>query len=230
MQCDYCGKHKQGQLTLKELFLPSAISSHGLCQECAAQFQRLPTDKICYGCNRPSITTYCQDCQKWQKLYPQYDFHHEALYHYNEYMHEWMKLYKFQGAYHLRTSFAQTLRAYFHAKRKEQELIIPIPITDLRMSTRGFNQVEGLLLSAKVNYQPLLKRRVDNAPQAQKTRTERLQLKQPFEVPAKFKENIMNRAILLVDDVYTTGRTLFHAAEAIQQCYPKNVRTFSLAR
>ena len=36
--------------------------------------------------------------------------------------------------------------------------------------------------------------------------------------------------IILVDDVYTTGRTLFYAAECLLPYQPKKIRTFTLAR
>ncbi len=52
---------------------------------------------------------------------------------------------------------------------------------------------------------------------------------QPFEVNLD-KNRIMNQEIILVDDVYTTGRTMFYAAECLLPYRPKKIRTFTLAR
>jgi len=45
-----------------------------------------------------------------------------------------------------------------------------------------------------------------------------------------FSFKIQNKKILIIDDVYTTGQTLFHAADCLQVAQPKIIRTISLAR
>jgi len=228
MKCNYCGQAQQNKLSLKQIFSFTALVTEGMCQKCQAQFHLLCPEKSCQGCHRPSETQYCLDCQKWQQLYPDYDFHHDALYQYDQAMQEWMKAYKFQGAYHLKSSFALPLKKYFATKRSW--FVVPIPVSQQRRIQRGFNQVEGLLDGAGIAYHLFLERIVDDLPQAQRTRQQRLTLKQPFQVSPKFKEKIKNCSILLVDDVYTTGRTLFHAADSIRKYQPKQVQSFSLAR
>lgn len=228
MFCNYCGREKSERLSLKKLLLPVPIQPAELCSACQVKFIKISKAGCCYGCSRPSSVDYCLDCQKWQRRYPDYFFHHEALYNYNEGMHEWVEAYKFKGDYHLRLSFSQEINHYF--RDKKDVLIIPLPVSEQRLAQRGFNQVVGLLDGAKITYSTYLERVVDNRPQAQKTRAERLALKQPFEVPQKVKEKLKNRSVILVDDIYTTGRTLFHAAEAINDCQVKSLNTFSLAR
>ena len=56
-----------------------------------------------------------------------------------------------------------------------------------------------------------------------------MQLQQPFAIQKKTKK-IKKCSVILVDDIYTTGRTLFHAAAVINDCYPKSLNTFTLAR
>ena len=55
-----------------------------------------------------------------------------------------------------------------------------------------------------------------------------MRLQQPFAIQ-KENQKIKNCSVILVDDIYTTGRTLFHAA-VINDCYPKSLNTFTLAR
>ncbi|OJG75274.1 comF family protein [Enterococcus quebecensis] len=143
-------------------------------------------------------------------------------------MQEWFEEYKFKGNYTLRYSFTSFLQAYF--KKKKNVLVIPMPISKERMEIRGFNQVEGLLEAANISYQPYLVRVTDGLSQVQKTRTERLTLKQPFKLTKEGQAAVANSDILLVDDIYTTGRTIFHAAQIILENQPSKLYTFSIAR
>ncbi|MBP2100250.1 ComF family protein [Enterococcus rivorum] len=228
MKCSYCRETINRNLSLKEIFVLKKISENQLCSTCQSKFELLPEDDICYGCHRISKRKYCSDCLKWQEKYPTYSFHHEALYAYNESMHEWFEDYKFRGNYLLRYCFSEEVRKYF--KQKSKCLVIPLPISGKRMSERGFNQVEGILDAAGVTYQSCLIRKTDSKPQAQKTRQERLQLQQPFELTEEGKEIVRNQSIILVDDIYTTGRTIFHAAQVLLENKPQNLYTFSIAR
>ena len=63
--------------------------------------------------------------------------------------------------------------------------------------------------------------------QSEKTRQERLQLKQPF----KIREGlVIPRKVLLVDDVYTTGATLHLAAKALTEMGVEEVDSLTLFR
>ncbi|MBO0473391.1 competence protein ComFC [Enterococcus sp. DIV0840] len=228
MKCNYCSQTISRNLTIQEIFLPKKIVSEQLCSNCAKEFQLLEKKECCYGCQRPSNSLYCGDCVKWQQCYPNYDFHHEALFTYNQAMQEWFEEYKFKGNYRLRYSFMDFLQTYF--KQKKNFLVIPMPISTERMKVRGFNQVEGLLAAANIPYQPYLVRFADGISQVQKTRKDRMNLKQPFKLTLEGQKAVLNQDILLVDDIYTTGRTIFHAAQVILENAPSKLYTFSVAR
>ncbi len=80
----------------------------------------------------------------------------------------------------------------------------------------------------RCSYEALLKR-AELTPQSEKSREERLQMTQPFELKVS-KEKIRNQRVLLVDDVYTTGRTLFHAAELLYKNGAETVKSLTFAR
>lgn len=228
MNCSYCNGFCSKILSFKEIFLLKKITTPLLCLTCQSKFDLLPKENVCYGCHRLSKKKYCEDCLKWQKIYPAYSFHHEALYRYNNNMHKWFEEYKFRGNYRLRYSFSDEVRNYF--KEKHDFIVIPLPISAERLSTRGFNQVVGILDAAGVTYQSYLVRTQESKPQAQKTRQERLKLQQPFELTKIGKEKVRNQSIIIVDDIYTTGRTIFHAAQILLENQPLKLYTFSLSR
>ncbi|MEI5991745.1 hypothetical protein A5881_003284 [Enterococcus termitis] len=228
MKCNYCRQTITRNLAIKEIFLPKKIMSEQLCSQCVEKFQLLGKKENCHGCQRQTKHTYCEDCLKWQQYYPGYDFHHEAIYIYNQAMQEWFEEYKFKGNYRLRYSFASALQRYF--EKKKNFLVIPMPISTKRMEMRGFNQVEGILDAAGISYQPYLIRFAEGVSQVQKTRKERLTLQQPFKLTKEGLREVENKDILLVDDIYTTGRTIFHAAQVILEKKPAKLYTFSLAR
>jgi Predicted amidophosphoribosyltransferases len=224
MKCSYCQRVIVRNLTVWEILYPAAIKS-GRCSQCNHLFEKIQPP-YCPTCKKQGVTQQCHECQRWHRLYPDYDFGHDALFQYNEGFQQWIFQYKFQGDYQLRSTFQEEIKQYFKSK---QALICPIPLSSERYQARGFNQVAAFLEASQIPITPLLSKGVDTTPQSERTRKERLEMLQPFQVEGEL-ERIKNQEIILVDDVYTTGRTLFHAAELLLSYQPKSIRSFSLAR
>lgn len=229
MKCSYCQEPIIRNLTLREVLLPTPKITEELCENCQQLFTPVPKTNVCCGCQKKCAQGYCQDCRRWQLLYPDYDFHHEALFQYDEGFKEWMMQYKIAGDYRLRTTFAKEIRTYFRPFIRKGYLICPLPLSEQRYQHRGFNQAEAFLTAAKIPVTNLLIRTKHVKPQAEKNRAGRMKMTQPFalNVPA---EDVANQRIIIVDDVYTTGRTMFHGANVILTAEPAEIRTFSLAR
>ena len=80
--------------------------------------------------------------------------------------------------------------------------------------------------AAGLPYQHLLEKQ-DAIAQSSKNREERLNSQQCFTL---VKDVCLPDEILLIDDVYTTGKTLQLARELLLEAGVKEVLTFSLAR
>ncbi|MDN6639379.1 MAG: ComF family protein [Tetragenococcus sp.] len=225
MKCSYCQQEIIRNLTVKELLFPFLIKSER-CYFCQEKFKRI-TAPTCPTCSKAGWTTMCDECRQWQVLYPHYNFCHQALFCYDAAFKEWIYQYKFLGDLRLQATFTAELQTYF--SQKKDWIICSIPLSGTRFVQRGFNQVEAFLQAAGITTQKLLEKTTDSSPQSEKNRQERLAAPQVF----RATENapmIKNKKVLLVDDVYTTGRTLFHAAEILQVYQPEKLQTFSLAR
>ncbi|MCD7084463.1 ComF family protein [Limosilactobacillus fastidiosus] len=166
----------------------------------------------------------CDDCQKWRRHYGWY-LEHYPLFYYNQAMKDFMQKYKFQGQYHLRGIFYETIKEAI--ARIKYDILIPIPVTKNTLLTRGYNQVTGML--GDIPYTELIiHQNHQKVAQSKKDRQSRLQTKQPFLL--KQGVSLQGKTILLVDDIYTTGRTLYHAATLCYEHGSKRVQSLSLAR
>ncbi|WP_408647408.1 ComF family protein [Wolbachia endosymbiont of Pentidionis agamae] len=114
------------------------------------------------------------------------------------------------------------------------DLIVPIPLHKLRLFKRKFNQ-SALLAQAisKLSKLPCdlfkIKRVCNTKPQSGLSLKQRQEnLKKAFRVLNE--KAFMNKSIVLIDDVITTGATIRSCAQEIMNSGAKEVRVLSLAR
>ena len=116
---------------------------------------------------------------------------------------------------------------------EEADHVLPMPLARERLAERGFNQALELaraLAPGKVRSGLLL--RVRNTPaQAELGLAARLRnVKGAFAVEPLEVAQVAGRRIVLVDDVMTSGASLFAAADALRQAGAKHVTAVVLAR
>lgn len=195
-----------------------------LCLRCEKLFQPMLSEKYCFQCGRiQSINELCEDCLKWNQV-KSFKLINQSLYSYDGVIKEYIDRYKFQGDYRLRKLVATQITELI----KKYEVVVPIPINQVTMGVRKFNQVTGWL--EEVNYTMALTAKPKLKAQFQKNRSERLQTQQPFAMNEKYVEMIKQKQICLVDDIYTTGTTLHHAAQLLLDNGAQSVRSITLAR
>lgn len=221
--CLICQKKRRETISLLETLGLLKQKHQTICEQCATQFASITLS--CSGCGRQQEhNELCYDCCRWQNQ-GQLLLTHQALYVYNDAMHDYMQRYKFNGEYALRHVFnRQLIQA---VQNIEIDLVVPIPVSQYTLLTRGFNQTLGLFEGLR--YQQLLSvsqaKKID---QSRFNRQKRLTRAQPFVIANDI--SLSGQSVLLIDDVYTTGRTLYYAAELIYTLGAKNVKSLSLAR
>lgn len=221
MRCSCCQQEVIKNVTLRELF----FSRNHLCHLCEEKFCRIEVKTSCRGCGRPNFSGLCNDCRIWEKQLG-FVMENRGIFQYDSGFQEWIEAYKFKGDYRIRGAFSQEL--VNELRNYPDYLICPLPLSPQRFKQRGFNQVQGCLNAANSRYDCLLKR-IERSPQSEKSREERLKMEQPFEL-AVSKNKIRNQKVLLIDDVYTTGRTLFHGAELLYKNDAETVKSLTFAR
>lgn len=111
--------------------------------------------------------------------------------------------------------------------------VLPMPLSAQRLRARGFNQALELarrLAPAKTDAALLLRIR-DTAPQSALSRAQRLRnVRHAFAVEPARAAELSGQRLVLVDDVMTSGASLYAAAAALRQAGAAHVTALVLAR
>jgi competence protein ComFC len=140
-------------------------------------------------------------------------------------MHEFFSLYKFLGDYRLRRAFTLDMRTALKPFLKDY-VLLPIPVSKTRLNARGFNQVTGMLEACGLPFVELLTK-IEVEKMSAKARHDRIFSENPFHVPEGI---VLPEKVIIVDDIYTTGTTIFHAASQLKNAGVTDVRSFTLCR
>jgi ComF family protein len=123
-------------------------------------------------------------------------------------------------------------RNFFDARKLD--LILPVPLHPKRLRWRGFNQSVVLARAIgqawRLPVDPfVLARSRETPPQTQLNEEERRKnMRRAFAVKAE--KSIAGQAVLLIDDVYTSGATVNECSRALKRGGAKEVSVLTLAR
>lgn len=148
-----------------------------------------------------------------------------------EAIHRW----KYEGKEYLHIYFARWMAERFFDYWVPHliDLLIPVPLHKKRLRERGFNQ--ALLLGKELSRRTgipcrkrVLQKKKPTVPQVNLGRPEREKgVRGAFEVIAR--KEVDGKAILLVDDVYTTGATVNECSRVLLAGGAKRVDVLTLA-
>ncbi|WP_253701610.1 ComF family protein [Bacillus sp. FJAT-27445] len=231
-RCLLCGGEAADAESWSSLF--AKTRENPICDSCSKSLERVGGD-ICQICGRPfsaydvtfRVKELCGDCSRWEKddLWAGLLDRNRSLYVYNDFLKEVIARYKYRGDYILARAFSNL--AAVEIQKMKPDIVVPIPLSPERQYERGFNQAEAVIREAGLPYQQLLAR-IHGEKQSKKSRNERINVPQVFRLTES--SGFAAKKILLVDDIYTTGSTLRHAAKLLKEGGAGEISSFTIAR
>ncbi len=114
-------------------------------------------------------------------------------------------------------------------------ILVPIPLSKAKYKKRGYNQAEILAkeLGKKLNLEVLdcLERTKETVTQVGLSKNERKEnIKGAFVVKKKYEESLKNMNILIIDDVLTTGATIYEATMVLKKSGSSKIWGVAFAR
>jgi len=188
--------------------------------------------RYCVGCKKFG-KYFCNDCLKTIRFYsPLISVNYKkipnvdelyVLAHYDGIIRKAIKEVKYRGKYHIFCEIAPLISPNF-----DFDYLIPVPLSEKRLQTRGFNQAEKL--ASYINKNKILNclvRTRDTRPQFNLKLHEREEnVKNVFSCRYPLTANFY----CLVDDVATTGSTLSECAKVLKNSGASKVYAICIAR
>ncbi len=207
-----------------------------LCQDCFEKIKFLD-DHVCGVCEKmitPDGRT-CQNCRKKSHLSGLI----VAASYKNTLIARLVHLYKYRFVVDLHKELGKILaKALQKTEIPLPDIIVPVPLHPKRLRWRGFNQSLLLARHLSANLLPqfeiplkecLVRNRYTPPQMKIKNYQSRQQnLANAFSIVAP--EEVKDRIVLLVDDVATTGSTIFECAKVLKQSGAKEVFAIVIAR
>jgi len=202
-----------------------------LCEQCVQAFAQ-PQPR-CRTCALP-LPTEVDQCGACVREPPALDRCLAAL----PYAYPWAQCigdFKFRENLGLAHSFATLLRStpWVEPALEQCDVVLPIPLGPQRLRSRGYNQ--ALVLARALEPHKLrshwLQRTRDTPEQHLLPRAQRLHaLQGAFTMDPLLAPHVQGRHVLMVDDVMTTGATLFEAARQLRRYGASHITGLVLAR
>lgn len=202
-----------------------------LCEACIARFAQLRHRCGTCALPLPAGAPVCGACLREP---PPLDACFAAV----PYAYPWSGLlarFKFQGEAGWARALAEHMAA-IPGLREElgaADLLLPMPLAPRRLAERGFNQALLLaraLAPAKTEARLLLRLRETGSQSALDRKGRQANVRDAFAIEPLRARELRDRAVLLVDDVMTSGASLHAAAEAVRRAGARRVAAAVLAR
>lgn len=207
-------------------------SAYPLCVKCHRRLasSNLGGGPACPFCGRPDgIEKHCNFCREDDRI---------RLFFwgpYDDLLKDCIAAFKFDGFPELGRPLIDIALNSLSGRLGEYDIVVPVPLYGRRREERGYNQAEILAerLSeiTRVELEPdILARIKPTNQQAKLSLDERwINVRDAFAVDPGHGRLLSGKRVLLVDDIVTTGATIFEAARPLRSCGVAGVDVFALA-
>lgn len=214
----------------------------GCCETCLSTIQSIDYKTLtCKQCGKPVMASVealkpyfykCKPCQEqfsFLKAHRSYALYEGAI-----------KKMLMDIKYHDKTQalkfLAQSLKGVYDGELKDAQIdyVVCVPIHFTRRLKRQYNQAELLAKAFSplvgLGYIPALKRIKRTKRLKLLSRDERkVSLHRAISIKSEYKNKIMGKNILIIDDIYTTGATLNTCASVLYECGAANLYALTVA-
>ncbi len=149
-----------------------------------------------------------------------------AIYDYDDTLKK--LIYQFKGCYdyELKDVFLSRYKNYLKMMFNDY-ILVPTPSSKLDDEKRGFNHVVEIYKCLGLTMENVV---IKTSKDKQSSKTSKERLKIDNVLIGKNLEKIRNKKVLIVDDIYTTGATIFKMIEIVKTAKPKDIKVVVVAK
>jgi len=204
-----------------------------ICDECLANLPYVNEEgcPIC-GSQLYGVEKKCRNCTTFKHYFDKIN----SVFWYKGFIKQIVVGYKDQGATYWGEYIAKFLYYLVNTQNITADCLAYVPSSKKVQRRRGFDPMERVtkLLSGLVNipYYHILGRKNAGTDLAQKNRVERLaQIEGQYYIAPEFNKSlILEKSVLLIDDVVTTAATVDECCKLIKRLGAKQLNVLSFAR
>lgn len=149
-----------------------------------------------------------------------------AIYNYDDSIRKLIYQYKGCYDYELKDVFLYRYVHYLRLKYHDY-VLVPAPSSEIDDLKRGFNHVVSIYENLSLPILTVLKKK-NREKQSDKTHKDRLNINK--NIYAEKIEQLRNKKVLIVDDIYTTGSTILRCIELVKRAKPKQIKVLVIAK
>lgn len=209
------------------------IKKDHICEDCRDKLHFIGKNR-CPTCGKPleiiNDTNKCSFCIKnnfyFKRAFSPLEFTGE--------LKDAIYKFKYQSKPYMYKSFGELMvRELLKEKIEPIDIIVPIPLHRSRMAKRGYNQSElvAKYISKKLNIPLDRKNLIRTKATKEQNTLSRLERQKNIKNAFSVRDDrvFMNKRVLLVDDIFTTGATVNEGAKVLKSVKAKEVIVITIA-